>query len=69
MYGTMNLKCNSAIFTDFVKVITSLQSRVSHIFLLEDCSWHQKITMDPYILFHINIEYPDDKGKAIPLQA
>jgi hypothetical protein len=30
-------------------------------FLLADPFWLQKITMDPYILAHINIECPDDR--------
>jgi CRISPR/Cas system-associated endonuclease/helicase Cas3 len=49
------------ILADFMMVITSLHSSVSHVFLLEDPCWHQKITTDAHFLFHTNITCPDDR--------
>jgi hypothetical protein len=60
-FSVLLTDCISMIFTDFRMVITTPRSSVSHAFLLEDPSWHKKITTDPHILSHINIERPDDK--------
>jgi len=37
-----------------------LNSSVSQAFMLAVTLWLQKITIDPHILPHVNIEYADD---------
>jgi hypothetical protein len=39
----------------------SKQASASQIFLLMDSLWLRKITTDPHILPHVNVECPDDR--------
>jgi len=48
------------VFTDFIMVLP-YTAVFPMYFCLRTHSWHQKITMDPHILSHINIMCLDDR--------
>jgi hypothetical protein len=45
----------------------TVYSSVSQTFLLADPFWLRKITMDPHILAHANIQCPDDRYSKLKI--